>query len=101
MTGSRPESLRPKLCLPRPLYYNHWCIPTPEIKVRDQVWVYMSDIRTTSAKFWDKWLGPFKVVKVVGKGAYKLELPPWCSQIHLVVKLELCQQWPLGRLNSE
>jgi hypothetical protein len=32
----------------------------------------------------DKWLGPFKVVKIVRKGAYKLKLPPHRSQLHLV-----------------
>jgi hypothetical protein len=45
----------------------------------------------------DKRLGPFKVVKVVGNGAYKLELPPCYSQLHLVflvVKLELANPDP-------
>jgi hypothetical protein len=49
------------------LYYNHQRIPALEIRVGDQIWVDMSDIQ---------WLGPFKVVKVVRKGAHKLELPP-------------------------
>jgi hypothetical protein len=35
-------------------------------------------------KFSDKQLGPFKVVKVVGKGVYKLQLPLRYSQLHSV-----------------
>jgi hypothetical protein len=47
-----------------------------------------------SPKFSDKQLRPFKVVKVVGNGAYKLDLPPRYSQLHLVfpvVRLELAK----------
>jgi hypothetical protein len=60
------------------LYYDHWRIPAQEIRVGDQIWVNMSEIQMTcpSAKFSDKQLSPFKVVKVVRKGVYKLELPP-------------------------
>jgi hypothetical protein len=58
-----------------------------------------SDIKTTcpSPNFSDKWLGPFKVMLVIGKGVYKLELPPRYSQLHpvfLVVKLELAKLNP-------
>jgi hypothetical protein len=52
-----------------------------------------------SLKFLDKWLGPFKVVKVVGKGAYKLELLLCYSQLHpifLVVKLKLAKLDPFS-----
>jgi hypothetical protein len=74
-------------------------VPTLEIKVDDRVWVDASDIKTTcpSPKFSDKQLRPFKVMKVVGKGAYKLELPPHYSQFHMVfsvVKLELVKSEP-------
>jgi hypothetical protein len=68
----------------------------PEINIGDRVWVDGSDIKMTcpSPKFLDKWLGPFKVMKVVGKGAYKSSPPPCYSQLHLVfpvVKLELAK----------
>jgi hypothetical protein len=81
------------------LYYDRWRIPALEIKVGDRVWVDASDIKTTRPlpKFSDKRLGPFKVVKVVGNGAYKLELPPRYSQLHPVfpvVKLELAKTDP-------
>jgi hypothetical protein len=73
--------------------------PVPEIKVGDRVWVDTSNIKTIqpSPKFSDKQLGPFKVVKVMGKGAYKLELPLRYSQLHPVfpvVKLELAKPDP-------
>jgi hypothetical protein len=81
------------------LYYDHCRMPAPEIKVGDRVWVDVSDIKTTppSPKFSDKRLGPFKVVKVVGNSAYKLELPLCYSQLHPVfpvVKLELAKPDP-------
>jgi hypothetical protein len=53
-----------------------------------------------SPKFSDKRLGPFKVVQVVGKGEYKLELPPRYSQLYPVfpvVKLELAKPDPFPR----
>jgi hypothetical protein len=83
-------------------------VPTLEIKVGNQVWVDASDIKTTcpSPKFSDKRLRLFKVVKVMGNSAYKLELPPCYSQLHPVfpvVKLKLAKPDPFpGRpLNDE
>jgi hypothetical protein len=80
-------------------YYDRRRVPMPEIKVGDRVWVDVSNIKTMcpSPKFSDKQLRPFKIMQVVGKGAYKLELPPRCSQVHpvfLVVKLELAKLDP-------
>src|ERR1700712_1739419 len=47
-------------------------------------------------------LGPFRVIQVIGRGAYKLELPPRLSRLHPVfpvVKLELAEDNPFkGRL---
>jgi hypothetical protein len=48
-------------------------------------------------KFSDKWLGPFKVVKVVGNSVYKLKLPLCYSQLHPVfpvAKLKLAKPDP-------
>jgi hypothetical protein len=89
------------------LYYDHQHMPVPEIKVGDRVWVDASDIKTTclSPKFSDKRLRPFKVVQVVGKGAYKLELLPCYSQLHPVfpvMKLELAKPDPFpGRPRND
>jgi hypothetical protein len=81
------------------LYYDRQRVPAPEIKVGDRVWVDASDIKTMcpSPTFSDKRLRPFKVVQVVGKGVYKLELLPCYSQLHQVfpvVKLELAKPDP-------
>ena len=77
-------------------YYDRKRTPAPDIKVGDNVWLDASDIRTTrpSLKFSHRRLGPFKVIKVVGNGTFKLELPPRFSRLHPVfpvVKLELAQ----------
>jgi hypothetical protein len=84
------------------LYYDRQHVPTPEIKVGDRVWVDASNIKMThpSSKSSDKRLGPFKVVKVVGNGVYKLELLLCYSQLHPifpVVKLELAKPDPFPR----
>jgi hypothetical protein len=81
------------------LYYDHRCVPAPEIKVGDRVWVDASDIKTMcpSPKFSANSSDPFKVVKVVGNGVYKLKLPPCYSQLHpvfLVMKLKLAKPDP-------
>ena len=74
-------------------YYDRRRTPAPDIKVGDKVWLDASDIQTTrpSEKLSHKRLGPFPVVKVLGRGAYKLDLPPRYSRLHPVfpvVKLE-------------
>src|ERR1700709_2086924 len=67
-------------------YYDHRRTPAPEIKVGDRVWLDASDIQTTrpSPGLSHRRLGPFKVVKVVGRGAYKRDLPPHLSRLHPV-----------------
>ena len=80
-------------------YYDRRRTPAPDIKVGDRVWLDASDIQTTrpSPKLSHRRLGPFKVVKVVGRGAFKLELPPRLSRLHPVfpvVKLELAEPEP-------
>ena len=82
-------------------YYDRRRTPAPDIKVGDRVWLDASDIQTTrpSEKFSHKRLGPFRVSKVVGRGAYKLELPPRLSGLHPVfpvVKLQLAEDDPFG-----
>jgi hypothetical protein len=84
------------------LYYDRRHVPAPEIKLGNRVWVDASDIKTTCLlpKFSAKRLGPFKVMKVVGNGTYKLKLPPCHSQLHPVfpvVKLELAKPDPFPR----
>jgi hypothetical protein len=77
-------------------YYDHRHTPALEIKVGDRVWLDASDIQTTwpSPGLSHRRLGPFRVIKVVGCGTYKLELPPRLSQldpVFPVMKLELAE----------
>src|ERR1700712_580298 len=85
-------------------YYDRRCTPAPEIKVGNRVWLDASDIQTTcpSTGLSHRRLGPFQVIQVIGRGAYKLELPPRLSRLHPVfpvVSLELAEDNPFkGRL---
>ena len=71
------------------------------------MWLDASDIHTTrpSAKVSHRCLGPFKVVKVVSCGAFKLDLPPRYSSLHPVfpvVKLRLVEDDPFeGRPQND
>jgi hypothetical protein len=70
---------------------------TTEFKVGDKVWLDASDIATTylSQKFAHKHLGPFRVIKVIGNGAYKLQLPTSLKCLHPVfpvIKLALAKK---------
>lgn len=66
-------------------YYDCRRTPAPQFKVGDRVWLDASDIATTrpSPKLSHKHLGPFKITQVVGKGAYKLDLPIHCNSFTL------------------
>jgi Chromo (CHRromatin Organisation MOdifier) domain len=68
------------------LYYNRRRSPAPDFQPGDLVWLDHSDIKTTrpSAKLAHRRLGPFAVERQVGKGAYKLKLPPRYSRLHPV-----------------
>jgi hypothetical protein len=81
-------------------YYNRLRTPAPEFKPGDMVFLDSSDIRTTrpSKKFAHRFLGPYKVARKVGRGAYRLELPRSMSRLHpvfSVVKLMLAPEDPI------
>ena len=59
-------------------YYDHRHTLAPDIKVGNKVWLNTLDICTTHplVKLTHCQLGPFEVTQVVGKGAFKLALPP-------------------------
>jgi len=58
-------------------YYDRKRSPSQEYKPGDKVWLEGQNITTDrpSKKLDDKRYGPFKVIKKIGKAAYKLELP--------------------------
>ena len=74
--------------------------PIPQFQPGDKVWLDGSDIRTTrpSKKLSHRWLGPYTVLQEVGKGAYKLKLPPSMKLIHPVfpvIKLDRYEEDPI------
>ena len=67
-------------------YYNRKRTPAPDYQLGDKVYLDASDIETTrpSKKLSHRRLGPFPIVKKVGNGAYRLQLPPSMSRLHPV-----------------
>src|SRR6202522_3595950 len=67
-------------------YYDRKRTPAPEYQPGDKVYLDASDIQTTrpSKKLSHHRLGPFEIVKKVGKGAYRLKLPRSMSRLHPV-----------------
>jgi RNase H-like domain found in reverse transcriptase/Reverse transcriptase (RNA-dependent DNA polymerase)/Integrase zinc binding domain/Chromo (CHRromatin Organisation MOdifier) domain len=81
-------------------YYNRRRSPAPELKPGDMVWVEADDIATTrpSAKLGHRRLGPWPVEACVGRGAYRIGLPPSMRRLHPVfpiVKLTLAEPDPI------
>jgi len=67
-------------------YYNRKRFLAPMFKPGNQVYLDVSDIRTTrpSPKLSYRRLGPFKIERQIGLLAYCLKLPHGMRQLHLV-----------------
>jgi hypothetical protein len=67
-------------------YYNRRRRPAPVFKAGDKVYLEAEDIRTSrpSRKLSHRRLGPYEVVKAVGRHAYQLKLPRTLKQLHPV-----------------
>jgi hypothetical protein len=67
-------------------YYNQCCIPAPEYQVGDQVFLDVSDIKTThsSSKLTHRYLGLYAIQRKVGQNAYQLRLPSSMARLHPV-----------------
>ena len=65
-------------------YYNRHQEPTPVFEPGKKVYLDGSDINTTrpSQKLSHRFLGPYPVVRAVGKNAYRLRLPYSMRQLH-------------------
>jgi hypothetical protein len=70
-------------------YYNRRREPAPTFKPGDKVFLDGSDISTTrpSKKLSHRFLGPYPVTRVVGKNAYRLQLPRSMSRLHPVFNI--------------
>jgi hypothetical protein len=85
------------------MYYNRHQEPAPVFTQGDRVWLDGSDIATNrpSSKLSHQRSGPFVIDKCVGRGAYRLVLPPQLHRLHPVfpvVKLSPAYPDPiLGR----
>lgn len=65
-------------------------------KVGDKVRLSTVNLKlpsTMARKLAAKYIGPFKVVKVVSPVAYKLQLPPTMKRIHPVFHVSMLQPW--------
>ena len=67
-------------------YYNRRREPTPVFEPGERVYLDSSDINTTrpSRKLSHRFLGPYPVVRAVGKNAYRLRLPYSMRRLHPV-----------------
>jgi hypothetical protein len=82
------------------MYYNRRHEPAPVFKPGDRVWLDGSDIATNrpSSKLSHRRLGPFVIKACVGRGAYRLALPPHFRCLHPVfpvVKLSIVHLDPI------
>ena len=75
------------------------CIPAPDFRVGDMVWLLRRHIKTTrpSSKLDYKRLGRFKILEKISSHAYKLELPPTmkCHPVFHISLLEHSSSDPL------
>jgi hypothetical protein len=77
-------------------YYNQRRTPAPTFKPGDKVFLDSEDIpvQRPSRKLAHKFLGPYPVVKAVGRNAYQLRLPPSMSRLHPVFPVVKLQPAP-------
>ena len=70
-------------------YYDRRRTPAPNYQPGDKVYLDASDIQTTrpSKKLSHRRLGPFSIVAKVGNSAYRLQLPPSMSRLHLIFNI--------------
>ena len=78
-------------------YYNRKWTPSPNYRPGDKVYLDSSDIQTSMSH---QRLGPFPVIKKVGNGAYRLQLPPSMSRLHPVFNIMRLTPAPLDPIEG-
>jgi len=68
----------------------------PTFKLGDWVWVNAKNIKTRrpTKKLDYKLCGKFRIKRLIGTNAYKLELSPSTGKIHLVFYISLLEPYP-------
>lgn len=76
-------------------YFNKRVLPSPTYKPDQLVWLLRRHIRTDrpSDKLDHRRLGPFPIIRDVGKGAYLLKLPSNFSRLHPVFHTSLLEPY--------
>ncbi|MBW0581117.1 hypothetical protein O181_120832 [Austropuccinia psidii MF-1] len=66
----------------------------PNFQPGDKVWLALKNIKTTrpTKKLSERWLGPFEVLKKIGKHSYHLKLPQQWKSVHPVFHVSLLEQ---------
>ena len=70
-------------------YYDQHCQHAPQFQIGEQVWLNTQNYSTDQPmkKLDHRWIGPFKILKVVSPAALKLQLTPREKGIHPVVSV--------------
>ncbi|MBW0495628.1 hypothetical protein O181_035343 [Austropuccinia psidii MF-1] len=65
----------------------------PDFQPGDKVWLASKNINTTTPtkKISERWLGPFEVLKKIGRHAYHLKLPQQWKSVHPVFHVSLLE----------
>ena len=76
--------------------------PNPNLKTRDTVWLLPRNIKTTRPfkKLDYKKMGPFKIIKKVGRSSYKLDLPSSMT-IHNTFHISLREPYEDNKFPSQ
>ncbi|MBW0498907.1 hypothetical protein O181_038622 [Austropuccinia psidii MF-1] len=72
----------------------------PDFHPGHKVWLSQKNINTKrpTKKLSERWLGPFEVLKNIGRHAYDLKLPQQWKSVHLVFQVSLLE--PVNQSNS-
>jgi hypothetical protein len=81
-------------------YYDRGRAKAPEYRVGDQVWLSAQNYSTDrpTKKLDHKWLGPFKVLKIISRAALKLQLTAKERGIHPVVSVSNIRKYHSDRI---
>ena len=76
-------------------YYYDQCYTPKQYNVSEKVLLSSKNIRTSrpSKKLGNRFLGPFEIIEIVGKQAYRLSLPQLYKSIHPVFHVSLLEPY--------